>query len=661
MNHLFKISIFLIAALSELPAQEKPHPYGWPLTIHNGISSSFQEFRSSHFHTGIDLRTLQMTGFPVLAISDGVIERISVSNRNYGRWLRIRNNDGKFSEYGHLERFRDDIEAIVAREQASRGEKYFGAYVLAQPLAVCRGDVIAFSGESGAGFPHLHLEIRDGTDQAINPLRLIVPSEDGNEPRIQGLLVRSRGGSLVNGDCGEFYFKFRKKGSTYTLDKPLMIDGACDITLHAYDLSDSGHVVAPERLEARLDGRPVFKIDFDRLSRDDNNQLGMLYDMAYSTPGTYYFNLCSQTGFLMEKTGARLADELLLLQPGLHEIQVVVKDRQQNQALAFIPILKVSATSSGRSEKKHHQEAVGNGLMQRVEISTFVNHDDVMVKMKDFPAPAAQLKLKVMQGNQEATVQAREYADGVYFSFKPLNHEMNMRMRFELSAGGFPVEVLQKILQVVLIENNYAQTVRFHDFTAEFGPTSVREPATLLLEQVALFPEYPLLAGPVRSEPVHFAFLDAVYFKFKFPAGTERLEQLGIFKYQAARRKWKYVPSRLDPGSEYVNCRVLTAGTFALLRDIYPPSIRLGRPASRHLQRLKKLVVRISDKGKGINMDSVAVFLNGQKLDAEYDPDWGHVLLENLPGLKKGRNDLLVQVEDWGGNLSKSSFLFFLQ
>ncbi len=99
----------------------------------------------------------------------------------------------------------------------------------------------------------------------------------------------------------------------------------------------------PIGLEASLDGRPVFRESFDRLSRDDNNQLGMLYDMAYSTPGTYFFNLCSQSGFALEGTGARLADELQRLAPGLHEIRVVVADQQRNRALVILPIFKVPA------------------------------------------------------------------------------------------------------------------------------------------------------------------------------------------------------------------------------------------------------------------------------------------------------------------------------
>lgn len=653
------LSIFTVLCL---PGQGNEKKYVWPLTIHNGVSSTFQEFRSSHFHAGIDIRTLQRTGFPVLAVADGVIERLNVSKRDYGRSLLLRHADGYTSLYGHLEKFRADIESLAVREQASRGKKYFGALVLSKPIAVRQGEVIAFSGESGAGFAHLHLEIRNGAGAAVNPLTLIGNLQlDENPPRLKGVLLRSRGGTLVNDDCGEFYFKLRKTGDAYTLADPLRINGPCDIIVDAVDFSDVSHIIAPYGLEASLDGRPVFRESFDRLCRDDNNQLGMLYDMAYSNPGTYFFNICSQSGFALEQTGARLADELQRLAPGLHEVRVWVSDAQQNRSLAVIPIFKDPAGEPRSFARRVDEHAAGNGLMQRSEFSIFVNHGDLVAKARDFPAAASQLRLKVIQGSEEEAVPAREYADGVFFCFQPLNHEQRLQLRFELCENGMPVEASLKTLQVVWLKNNLAQTARLGDFSAEFGPTSVREPTVLLLEQVALQPELPMLGVAVRSDPINFTFLDTVQYKFRVPAGTERPAQLGIFRYRPATKKWGYVPTRLDHEAGCLSCRVLTAGTFALLRDVFPPAISLRRLRSKRLGRLNNLVIRLSDKGKGIDDNFLEVVLNGRRVEAEYDPDWGRVLLEDLQNLKKGKNDLRVRVADLAGNQSEKRFSFSLK
>jgi hypothetical protein len=662
MKPKIKIAFVLLAAALRLSAQEQKQVWIWPLAIQDGVSSSFQEFRSTHFHAGIDMRTLQQTGIPVLAVADGVIERITVTQRNYGRCLHLRHENGYTSLLAHLERFRGDIEAVVERERARSGKKYFGDLVLPRPVPVRRGDVIAFSGESGAGFAHLHLEIRDAADRAVNPLTLIANRPaDGHAPRLQGVLLRSRAGTLINGDCGEFYQKLRLENGMYTLAEPLRINGPCDITLQALDLSSVRHVVAPYSLEARLNGRLVFQETFDALSRDDNNQLGMLYDMAYSNTAAYFYNLCSRPGFSLERTGVHLADELQRLPPGRHEIRVVVSDQGQNQALAVLPIFKSPAGEPRSFARKQAPAEAGNGQMRLSEFSVFVNRDDIVVKAKDFPAPASRLRLKIVQGDAQQVVPAREYAQGVFFCFQPLNHEPRLLLRIELSADGVAVEERQKTLQAVWLKNNLAQTARLGDFAAQFGATSVREPTVLLLEPVALRPDLPMLGTAMRSEPGHFAFLDAVYYKFRVPPGTERPGQLGIFRYRPAGKRWNYVPTQPDHEAGYLSCRVLTAGTFALLRDIFPPAISLRRLGSKRLGALKKLVIRLSDKGKGIDDALLAIELNGRKVEADYDPDWGHVLLEELPGLRKGLNELRVRAGDLAGNVSEKRFFFTLR
>ncbi|MBN2345826.1 MAG: M23 family metallopeptidase [Candidatus Aminicenantes bacterium] len=635
--------------------------YAWPLTIDNGISSMFQEFRDNHFHAGIDLRTFQRTGFPVLAIADGVIESLSVSYRGYGRSLRLRHADGRRSLYGHLERFRDDIEALAARQQERCGEKYFGVHVLPAPLAVRRGEVIAFSGESGSGFPHLHLEIRDGQDRALNPLAFLdPPSTDGQAPQLRGVLLRSLGGSLVNGDCGAFYFKLRRHGEEYALSEPLAISGPCDVTIDAVDLSNVRYLVAPYRLEARLDGRTAFQVSFDRLTRDDNNQLGMLYDMAHSTADSYFFNLYAQEGFTLEKSGVGMAEELGRLPPGLHELRITVADYQGNLARAVLPILKLVGGDGSPARAKPPAED-GSGVMRRTEIIPFVNRGDIVVKLQDVGVPAQRLALRVIQGGSERLFSAREYARGAYFCFQPLSSEPRLLLRYELSAGGQTVEMRQQALQAVLLKNHSAQSVRFGDFEADFGPTSVREPTVLLFERVALRPDYPLLAGPVRLEPFHFTFLDAVFFKFRVAAGAERREQMGIFRRHPVSGKWISQPTQVDREPGFLSCRVLTAGTYALLRDEFPPQIQWRRPRSGKRTHWQRQVIRISDKGKGVDERTIAVTLNGTRLDTEYDPDWKHVRLEMPSGLRHGRNELRVRAADRAGNVSERRFSFFLE
>jgi hypothetical protein len=653
---------FLTLSVILLAAQDDQKKYIWPLTIDNGVSSTFQEFRSNHFHAGIDLRTFQTTGFPVLAIAEGAIERIIVSWSGIGRAVFLRHNDGNLSLYGHLEKFRDDIEALVARQQKRSGEKYFGTYDLPEPLPVRQGDVIAFSGETGNGLPHLHLEIRDKLNGSLNPLSYIVsPSVDTYAPVLKGILLRSRGDCLVNNDLGEFYFKLFGNGTLAAPAETLSVTGPFDLVLDALDLSDVQHEVAPYSLEAYLDGQPYYEVVFERLLRDDNNQLGMLYDMAYSFPSSYFFKLFFQEGFDLEKRKVSFAEKISLLTPGAHEIKIVVKDRQHNQAVALIPIQKLPAGEGPALNNKIDLQANEDRVLRDADVSLYINRDDVVVKVKDFPRPATWITLRILQGDREQAFAAKEYGAGVYFRFKPLTRDMRMQLRFILSDGRQPVEELQKNIHVLVLKSQTAQQFSYGDFMADFSAKTVLEPTVLLLEKVRLDADYPMLAGPVSIGPTHFAFLDTVLFKFRIPQDEARPEQLGIFKYQPLGERWSYVKTQNVPEAGYLGSRVLTGGIFALFRDIYPPEIRFRSRRKRYFATPEKLVVRLRDRGKGIDDQTVAVFLNGQKTDCEYDPDWDYVIIDMTNGMRKGKNDLRVQAADFAGNRSEKKFRFRLR
>ena len=51
-----------------------------------------------------------------------------------------------------------------------KATKYPGDIMVDPAIAVQKGDVVAFSGETGAGLPHLHLELRREDSVAVNPL-----------------------------------------------------------------------------------------------------------------------------------------------------------------------------------------------------------------------------------------------------------------------------------------------------------------------------------------------------------------------------------------------------------------------------------------------------------------------------------------------------------
>ena len=81
-------------------AGDKTH---FPLLKTPVLTSGFCEYRSGHFHYGIDLSTDSRTGVPVVAVRPGYVYRVRASGIGYGRAVYVLLDNGLFAVYGHLE------------------------------------------------------------------------------------------------------------------------------------------------------------------------------------------------------------------------------------------------------------------------------------------------------------------------------------------------------------------------------------------------------------------------------------------------------------------------------------------------------------------------------------------------------------------------------
>ncbi len=719
--------------------------YRWPLDINNGFSSSFQEFRGNHFHAGLDLRTFQRTGYPVYAISDGTVYRILSMRRGSGNAVFLRHNDGYHSNYFHLEKFAGNIERAVTRYRELKGKKYFGDYYLKPPIEVKRGDILAYSGESGAGFPHLHLEIRDEGNRAVNPFPLLDNHAiDKNRPVLHNIVLRSRGDSLINGEVGETTVKLVNVSSDrsgYEAAAPVVVTGAFDLLLNARDIADTGKKVSPYSVEAKIDGNDIFKLSFDSFAWEDNNQLGFVYDMDYSSSSRYYFNMFFQEGFDLEKRRFPFAVWWEGLPEGVHRLDLKVSDHYNNDAYGSVDLVKLPLPAVRISSVRRtgagfivtvglldapgcHQvrlemldrdgQAVGSGIIEDCRVSgsrdlqldnlpgnavyldlhflrngvaycrkrivldhtalatvavpdisfqPYLNRDEVFLLVKDFPLPAEYLRLQVIRGGDVLEVAPLCSAGGLYFLFTPPqgngNGNGDLVLSFSVSNGDHEIAKIQKYLKILLLQDNEPVHFDWKEFSAQFDRRSVRESRVLLAEEKNLSSEFPVLSRQISLSPYNFPFLDTVL--YRFTANVENPRQVGIFKYSYGGKKWLYTATSYSSDTHTFSTRRISSGTFALMRDIFPPRIYVGSPSSDYFDRLQILTVRIEDKGKGVDDDSLEVFLNGKAVDCEYDADWQHVKIWDFTHKTMGKNLLVVRVRDRGGNSSRVSHKFYLK
>lgn len=102
-------------------------------------------YKSSHQHRGVDYSV--PVGTAVFATADGYVDRIENNGQSSGLSLQIQHSKRYETLYANLDK------------------------ILVEPgRRVVRGDVIAFTGNSGLSFaPHLHYEVRQN-GVAVNPL-----------------------------------------------------------------------------------------------------------------------------------------------------------------------------------------------------------------------------------------------------------------------------------------------------------------------------------------------------------------------------------------------------------------------------------------------------------------------------------------------------------
>ncbi|MCF8304349.1 MAG: M23 family metallopeptidase [Bacteroidales bacterium] len=240
----------LILTLIILPgiikAQEYPQDYfRSPVDLKLVLSGTFAELRTDHFHSGIDIKTNGSKGEPVYAIAGGYVARIKVSPSGFGKALYVDHNNGYTSVYAHLSGFIPKLDSFIRAKQYEEESFAINLFPEEQQFHFKKGDVIAFSGNSGSSSgPHLHFEIRERETQVpVNPLLFGLKVRDFIRPKIKALKVYPYDNqSFIDGENSEREYDIAGWGPKYRIRKYDTIDikGKVSFGIQTYDLLNKG-------------------------------------------------------------------------------------------------------------------------------------------------------------------------------------------------------------------------------------------------------------------------------------------------------------------------------------------------------------------------------------------------------------------------------------
>src|SRR5262249_33773634 len=146
-------------------------------------------------------------------------------------------------------------------------------------LPVKAGDLLGWSGKSGTGQPHLHIEVRVG-DLALNPLRAGLPVREVAPPRLISVTLEPLDeNSWV--ERGAAALTLALSGPPAD---PVLAEGRIRVLVRAYQPGLRGANLVPWRLRA-VDGAQWVEWRADSASwATDMNDVDYVYDVGRSVP-----------------------------------------------------------------------------------------------------------------------------------------------------------------------------------------------------------------------------------------------------------------------------------------------------------------------------------------------------------------------------------------
>ncbi len=494
--------------------------YLWPTDASRHLTSSFGEYRPGHYHSAIDIKTWGQEGYKCYAVADGRIWKIRISPFGYGKVIYLKLNDGRFAVYAHLQRFPDRIEQEIRNEQL-RQERYTVTWT-PKNWPVKKGEVIAYTGQTGIGVPHLHFEIRDENHRPMNPLQFYDKVEDNIAPRFQSLMVIPlTDRSSVNGSARPRRFDlYGGNNNIYKVKEAIRVNGKVGLAIRGYDKAD-GIYNTFGFYETRLQvgGDPVFRIVYDRLNFSNTDEIDIethyptrantrqvfhkLYIEPYSTLDIYDFEAGDgrievtreRTPFRVDVrdfAGNGAVLEGALIKDGARPARMTLLQKQNQLVYARLDLpadLKTLRFSQGDEDNRWQP-------LQQYEIlsrSFGAARQQMLVKLKLPRTDAPFLKTSVETSNYDKTHTISALSDNphphVYFDldkmgkyllcmFEGVQDHPELRLDIEGTVGG------NQSITPYIFNNRFEHTLPARAIAGDSVRLTLRRSHTIMLDTV---------------------------------------------------------------------------------------------------------------------------------------------------------------------------------
>lgn len=327
-------------------SQDFPQDYFQsPLMIPLDLSGSFGELRSNHFHSGLDFKTKGIEGLPVYAVGDGYVSRIKISVFGYGKAIYITHPNGYTSVYGHLQKANGAIETYIKSKQYKEQSYEVEMYLYPTELLVKKGDVIAFTGNTGgSGAPHLHFEFRNTkSEEILNPMHFGFKKiiNDDRKPVIQGIVVYPLDSTTVNKSQKPININFSKQSDGSYLGTKVQANGRIGFGINAYDFCTNAYNKnGLYKVKAYLNGVLQYQYGFDSFAFDESRYINNFIDYErFHLMGQRIQKLFQLSEYPLSIVAGNTKDGTIKVRPNAnYNYRIELYDFHDNKVELLIPI-----------------------------------------------------------------------------------------------------------------------------------------------------------------------------------------------------------------------------------------------------------------------------------------------------------------------------------
>ena len=391
-----KFLLFCLITTSAYAQSKYPQDYFRnPLDITLVLSGTFGELRSSHFHSGLDIKTQQKQGLKVYASANGYVSRIKISHYGYGKAIYITHPNGYTTVYGHLQKFSNRLEKYIKECQYDKESFEVEVFPASDELPIETDEIIAYSGNTGgSGGPHLHFEIRDNQERPMNPMLFGIDVKDTKAPFVSAVYAYPKNKhATINGKNERVPLRLiPQKNGNYEVEK-VTAYGDVGFGITSYDKQDlAPNTNGVSNIQTFFNGNKSIEIDFKRFSFSESKHIKRLIDYDYfKTKRSRIQKLFIQKNNPLSLYKDAYDDGYVMVGDSTSSVyKIRIRDFKGNETWVNIPI-------NGKYEKVDEDSAVDNSEKsliysdqtttlesENISVSFYKNtvYDDVFIDFK---------------------------------------------------------------------------------------------------------------------------------------------------------------------------------------------------------------------------------------------------------------------------------------